>query len=391
MKEQIQDIITRFGPRPAGSEAERRAQEHVANDMLRYTDNVEVLPFMAHITAKFKKMKIYAMLYMLTLVVFWFSPTAAMIISVINTIVIVCDLMRNDGIADFLFPKKMSWNVTATLEPQGDVKSTLIFSGHMDSTNECTWWYRFKQYGAHLTIMTGLTMALFSLFLIWYVAADYFIYDDMPSYSFWLYMVFVILSPLTIIYFTFHGDLVVEGACDNLSGVILAKNIVSSFADPNHKGKSILKNTRIRFISFGSEEKGLRGSTAYVAGHLDKLREESAHLVNIDSVRDPNELSIVTGEVMSWVTFDKFLVNKTMQAFRAANIPYKSGSLPMGGTDAIPFQQKNIPSLSIIGMNMKKLDPTYHTRLDVIENVNQAALDNTKTALIELVRHWDLM
>jgi hypothetical protein len=63
----------------------------------------------------------------------------------------------------------------------------------------------------------------------------------------------------------------------------------------------------------------------------------------------------------------------------------------MGGTDAIPFQQKNIPSLSIIGMNMKKLDPTYHTRLDVIENVNQAALDNTKTALIELVNQWDKM
>jgi hypothetical protein len=38
----------------------------------------------------------------------------------------------------------------------GEVKSTLIFSGHIDSTHECTWWYRYKQYGAHVTIMAEL-------------------------------------------------------------------------------------------------------------------------------------------------------------------------------------------------------------------------------------------
>jgi hypothetical protein len=391
MKDQIQDIITRFGPRPAGSEAERNAQEFVANDMLRYTEDVQVLAFMAPLTAKFAKMKGYAISYMLALVVFWFSPTIAMVMSVINTIILVCDLMRNDGIADFLFRKRMSWNVSATLEPRGEVKSTLIFSGHMDSTNECTWWYRFKQYGAHLTIATGIVISLFSVFLVWYVAADYFIYDDMPRYSFYIYLGFVILSPLTIIYFTFHGDIAVDGACDNLSGVILAKNIVSTYADPKHRGKSTLQNTRIRFMSFGSEEKGLRGSTAYVSSYINKLREENAHLINIDSVRLPDEISIITGEIMSFVSFDKFLIGQTQKAFQTASIPVKSGTLPMGGTDAIPFQQKNIPALSIIGMNMKKLDPTYHTRLDVIENVDQKSLDNVKTALIQLVDQWDKM
>ena len=61
----------------------------------------------------------------------------------------------------------------------------------------------------------------------------------------------------------------------------------------------------------------------------------------------------------------------------------------MGGTDAVPFQQDAIPSLSIIGMNMKSLDPTYHTRLDVIDNVDQKALDYVRDGLIELVRQWD--
>ena len=92
---------------------------------------------------------------------------------------------------------------------------------------------------------------------------------------------------------------------------------------------------------------------------------------------------------MSFVQFDKGLVNKVEKAFQSVNIFYKKGALPMGGTDAIPFQQKGIPSLSIIGMNMKSLDPTYHTRLDTIDNVDQTALDNVKAALIEFVRQWD--
>jgi putative aminopeptidase FrvX len=113
--------------------------------------------------------------------------------------------------------------------------------------------------------------------------------------------------------------------------------------------------------------------------------------INIDSIRLPDEVAILTGEMMSFVNFDKFLIAQTKNAFQAKNIPVKKGSLPMGGTDAIPFQQKNIPSLSIIGINMKKLDPTYHTRLDVIDNVDQKALDNVKIALTEFIHQWDKM
>lgn len=391
MKDQIQDIISRFGPRPAGSEAEHQAQNYIANDMLRCTDDVQVLPFESYLTAKFGKMKLYAALYLMALVVFWFSPLGAAVIAVTNAIILMSDLMQNIGLADFLYPKKTSWNVSATLEPQKEVKSTLIFSGHIDSTNECTWWYRFKQYGAHLTIATGLMMVFFALFLIVYQLGDYFIYDDMPAFTFYIYLFFVIISPLTIIYFTFHGPECVPGACDNLSGIIIAKNVVSAFADPMHRGQSTLQHTRLRFLSFGSEEKGLRGSTAYVDDFIDKLRSDNAHLVNIDSVRLPDYITLVTGEVMSFVSFDSFLIDKTKKAFEKRGIPYKTARLPMGGTDAIPFQQKNIPSMSIIGMDTKKLDPTYHTRLDVTENVDQNALDNTRDALMELVRQWDKM
>ena len=388
MKDQIQDIISRFGPRLAGTDAEMKAQHYLASEMKQFADDISIEPFQAPLTAKFGKMKYYASLYLVSLVLFWYSPLAALVVSLVCAIVLVCDLMRNDGIADFLFPLKTSHNVSAILEPEGEVKATLIFSGHMDSTQECTWWYRLKTLGAHLTIACGLIIALFPLFLIWFIVSAH-ILPSASTFNIWIYSAFVLLSPVTIIYYSFHGDIVVDGACDNLSGTIISKNVVSAFADPNHKGKSTLKNIRIRFISFGSEEKGLRGSTAYIKAHLVSLQKENAHLINTDSVRLPSEICIITGEMMSFVHFDKELVKKVEKAFQSLDIFYKKGALPMGGTDAIPFQQHGIPSLSIIGMNMKSLDPTYHTRLDTLDNVDQTALDNVKVALIEFVRQWD--
>lgn len=388
MKDQIHDIIARFGPLPAGSDTEKKAQEYLATQMRQHTDDVNIESFQAPLTAKFGKMKWYAGTYLLSLILFWISPLSALILSLLCAIVLVCDLMRNDGIADFLFPLKTSYNVYATLEPQEEVRSTLIFSGHIDSTNECTWWYRLKAYGAHLTIACGLLIASFPLFLIWFVIAAH-CFQSTVEFNTWLYFAYVLLSPLTIIYFSFHGNIVVDGACDNLSGIVISKNVVAHFADPQRKGYSILKHTRIRFISFGSEEKGLRGSTAFCKTHLAELQKERAHIINTDSVRLPEEINIITGELMSFVTFDKTLVSKTEKAFNSINTPIKKGSLPMGGTDAIPFQQRNIPALSIIGMNMRSLDPTYHTRLDTIENVGQQALTSVRDGLIELVKQWD--
>jgi hypothetical protein len=388
VKDQIQDIIARFGPRLAGSEAEKKAQEYIASDVRKITEHVLLEPFQAPLTAKFGKMKWYAFAYILSLFLFWFSSISALVVSLINATVLVCDMMRNDGIADVFFPMLTSYNVSATLEPQGDVRSTLIFSGHIDSTQECTWWFRLKQYGAHTTIAAGLLIVFYTVFLIWFVAFSYLVPASAPINT-WIYFAFVLLSPLMIVYLSFHGDIVVEGACDNLSGVVISKNVFSSFADLNNMSRSILQHTRLRFISFGAEEKGLRGSTAYIKAHIADLKKENAHLLNTDSVRLPEHVSIVTGEIMSSVTFDAALVDKTEKAFQSLHIPYKKGKLPMGGTDAIPFQKRGIPALSIIGMNMKSLDPTYHTRLDTIDNVNQQALDNVRTGLIALVKQWD--
>lgn len=53
--------------------------------------------------------------------------------------------MYRDVLTNFPGKLQTSSNVEATIEPTGEVKSTLIFSGHMDSTLEYRWWYKYGE------------------------------------------------------------------------------------------------------------------------------------------------------------------------------------------------------------------------------------------------------
>ncbi len=145
----------------------------------------------------------------------------------------------------------------------------------------------------------------------------------------------------------------------------------------------------MRVISFGSEEKGLRGSKAYVAANLAQLRDEKANLVNIDTIRVSDSVSLVNREPMANVVHSIELERRLTNSFANNNYAIPVNALPMGGTDAVPFSKNNIPAISIIGVPSDKLDPTYHTRLDTVDMIEPQALERVKNALIDFARTWD--
>lgn len=181
----------------------------------------------------------------------------------------------------------------------------------------------------------------------------------------------------------------VDGACDNLSGVAIAYEIFKKFADEKNRGKSVLQNTRLKFVSFGCEETGLTGSFNYVEQQKEILKTENTHLINIDSIRLPEEVIVIEQEMMSGTNYSTDLINRIQHSFKEKSIPLKTGKTPIGGTDGVPFNRAGIPAVSIIGLSMKKLDPTYHTRRDTIENLNPLALENTMNGLVQFVKNWD--
>ena len=325
----IEEIITKFGPRPAGTDAEKNAQLFIYNKAAELTDQREFLPFDEYLDARFGKLRYYVAIYFITLGVYWLSPVIASVMAFINIAVATLDmLMYQDILTSFPGPKRTSSNVTATLEPQGEVKSTLLLSAHMDSTYEFTWWYKLGQTGVVLTLASFILMVIQLILNLKHSLSP----APIDNY---IWLLLVILSPLTIFTWGMLGKDAVPGAQDNLSGIAIAYEVLKTFADPNHKGRSVLKNTRLRFVSFGSEEKGLFGSRAYAALKKEELKAENAHLLNIDNVRVVNKISIIHRELLSGTSHSPVLIKGLQDSFTALNIPYKMAVAPIGGSDAI--------------------------------------------------------
>lgn len=379
----IKDIIARFGPRPAGSEAELQAQRYILSKCLEHTDNARYLEFEDHLDARFGKLKYYVVMYFAALVLFHFSKQAAVLVAALNVLVLMLDLMMyRDVLTTFPGKRKVSANVDATLEPEGEARQTILISGHMDSTLEYTWWYRLGQWGIVLTILAGVLMALQFIFLVASLIIQ-------PSLAYKLWWVFLALSPITWVYWDMYGKEAVPGAQDNLSGIAIAYTVFSSLANPNRKGYSVLQNTRIRFVSFGSEEKGLVGSRAYVRAWKDELKQQNAHLINIDGVRLVSEIGIVEKEQMNGARHHASLVQGLLQSFKHENIACKKVGVPFGGTDAVSFTRVGIPALTIIGMSATEYDFTYHTRHDVVENIEPQSLELVAKAIQRFIKDSD--
>lgn len=379
----ITDIINRFGPRLAGSEAEKNAQLYIAELCKKYTNNVSFLPFDEHLAARFGKLKYYVAFYFISLALFWVSAEAALAVSLVSVFFLAADMMMyRDVLTSFPGKLETSSNVEAVLEPQGEVKSTLIFSGHMDSTREFRWWYKLGQLGIVLTVVAGVLMALQLIFLLVYVITGF-------ANAEYVWGLFLLLSPVTVVYWSMHADEVVPGAQDNLSGIAIAFDTFKTFADANNMGKSTLQHTRIKFVSFGSEEPGLCGSRAYAQLKKEELRKENAHLINIDGVRVTNEVAVVEKELMNGTKHSPVLLNGLRESFKQQNIPLKTGSVPIGGTDAVSLARVGIPTVTVIGISSSKYDFTYHTRHDVIENIEPQSLENAKNGIVAFVSNWD--
>jgi hypothetical protein len=372
----IEDIISRFGGRYFGSEAEKNAQLYTAGILGKYCDKVDVEEFQSPLEAHFQSLKGFCLVYVVVLVLMKVDIRIAAALGIVNSILFLGHFVTYRHWLDFLFPQKTSYNVIGQIEPTGQVHHTLIVAGHIDSVKEFKWWYRLKQTGAVLTILAGFVIPLLGI----YALLGLFISANWYGYGWW---VFAILTPILIVFFDMHGTRVVDGASDNLTGVAMAVEMAKVFSQQK------LKHTRLRLISFGSEEAGLRGAWAYAKRHKEQLLKEKAFLFNLDTIKDTEHLTIGTGEVNTLVFYKAEHIKMVEDAFMAAQVPVKKLPLSVGASDASAFHIEGLPAICVIGMDSGKLDPAYHTRLDVIECINPEALQAMKKVMIQYINTLD--
>lgn len=373
----VDHIIRSFGPRRAGSEAERRAQQFVAEQLDTFCDRVEVQPFLDALTAKFSSLRLFCALHWAALVLPVVSVPLALAVSALNAVLYVGHFVMYRNWLDPLFPKRESRNVAGIIEPTGEVRRTLLFAGHMDSTPEFIWWYWFKDWGIRMMVVAGLSMVLLPLYLTIALVLGWEVWNG------GLWWGFVVTAPLGLTFFFIHGNRVVDGAQDNLSGVAVAHAVGKRLAAQR------LRHTRIMVVSFGAEETGLKGSGAFVRHYHAELTAVPHHLINLDGILDIDHMHIIRSEPSIPASHDPALIERTSAAFTRHGLPPKQGTIPVGATDASSFSRNGLSALSIVGLPMDRLHPTYHTRLDTIDCLTPATMDLMVDVLVDLATEWD--
>ncbi len=395
MKRFIVEVIGKVGGRLAGSREEEAGQEMAREAMEKFCHCAEIQTYDAPMESMHGSLKIFSAGYLLALALSWISPAAAFLVALANAFLFLGHFLTLRLWLDFLFRKSPSWNAEGVIEPREDVRATVIFAGHMDSTKEYRFWHRLGMGGIFLTWTACAIILLLPAFLCLDLLFTRLIQGPLPAWMAHYRLSFLLLSPSLAALAWMRSDRVVPGAQDNLSGVAVALGAARALAcageDWNEKTvpAPVLSHVRVRVVSFGGEEAGLRGSMAYTRRFRDRLLAEKAVLVNLDGIMRQRDLAIVTGEVSIGVRYPRDVVEDLGRAFVGRALLPNHTVIPQGFTDGAAFAREGIPAVAILGLPTGHLDPTYHSRRDTPDHVEDKALEVTRDVLVQFAKNLD--
>ena len=336
----------------------------------------------------------------------WIATITTLVLSILAPLMFTLEFFFGKELVDPLFKQKQSQNVIGMLRKPGTiaVKRLLILSGHHDSAPENTC-LRFLSYinrvltakdrhdsaredtrlrilgfGFYLlsaTFLLGLVLMLVMsvVQLVGVITNNAGIVR--AGTLGWILMIYPIVPAILFGLFSVKGGKdggTVPGAVDNLAASALVVTMSRFLVkNPTH----ISEGTEIRFISFGSEEAGLRGSRRYVKRHLDELRRLDTRLLNIEMVAYP-EISILSSDINGTVKNSSEMVQSLITAAETARVPYKVSSASIGvGSDAAPFTQAGLKAATMLPFQVPQQTVAfYHQRWDTPENLTIEPLIN---------------
>ena len=400
----VKKICAEVGPGLPGTSQERQRAEVIKNELETHlgTGNVAVEEF---IFAPDAFLSTYPGGFCMLLAVLlnistghftgispWVTSIAAVVFAILSPLMFILEFLLSLEVFDPLFPKKKSLNVIGSLrKPEaGDVKRLLILSGHHDSAPENTW---LRYTGVGFYILSAIyIIGLITLLVMCITQLAGLILGNQAIVDFgtigWVLLVFPIVP--AIIYVLFlnrrgkNGG-IVPGAADNLSACAVAVAMCRFLAN---NPAYIPDNTEIRFISFGSEEAGLRGSRRYVERHLDELKRLDARVLNYEVVAYP-VISILTSDVNGTVKNSPEMVKSVVSAAERAGVPFKMGAATIGaGGDSAPFSRVGLKALSLLSFKIPQQQfAFYHQDRDTPEVLSIEPLLNVLKLTLEWIRN----
>jgi hypothetical protein len=267
------------------------------------------------------------------------------------------------------------------------VRRLLILSGHHDSAPENTW-LRFLGYGFFFLAATyciGLiTMLVMNIIQLTGLITGSSELVQAGTLG-WVLLIYPTLPSILFVLFFTRGKKNggnVPGAMDNLSACAATVAMCRLLVE---YPSIIPDETEIRFITFGSEEVGLRGSRRYVERHLDELKHLDARLLNYEMIAHP-EIIILTSEVNGTVKNSPEMVRSVVVAAERAGVPYRAKPATLGtASDAGPFSRAGVKATTLNPFKIpQQMVAYYHQKWDRPEVLTEEPLYN----VLKLTYEW---
>ncbi len=373
------EILEKTGPRLTGTEACKLAGENLKSNLEKYCDATFSEKFQCSRDAFLHFIRYFSISYVLAFIFLWMGGYwiyGAAIITTIGCLIALFEFVLYWEFIDPLFKKTDGYNISGTIQPQQEVKQTIILSGHYDSPHV----FRFLNQNQKLyKIRVILNTVLYFLITCGSLWATYQLITDIRGFSTSPTLLYILGAGLIFMsqYFFFVSWEVSPGAGDNLISAVMVIKLSELFS--NHKSdNSLLQHTRLVFLCPDAEESGLRGAREYVRQHRDELQSTPAYNINMDSIYRLQDLRFLETEINGSIPLDKDIREKCSDISKSLGYEIPSLKMPFGGgsTDAAEFAKAGIPALSIIGLDttFTSGEVPYHTSFDTVDRIEPHAV-----------------
>lgn len=350
-------------PRLTGSEGCIKAGDLIKSTLETKCDDVKIQEFSHRPTGFLKFLPWSGGLHIVALILLFLNyEFIAIGLFFLNALIFVSQLLFYWGLFDFPFKKEVGRNILGTIEPKGEVKQQIVFSGHYDAP------YIFQlldKIPKYYPIVFGI--ALFSVLLAFFgtlILKQYLVYK----------IILGVLSLSTLSFFVFTRDEISPGAGDNAIAVGLISEMINIFTLDNNR----LSNTRLVIAALDAEEAGLNGARAYVNEFQDDLLSIPTFNFNIDSIYGMEHIAIFTRDLNSIrkLSMDEALIIQELGKELGHEIALSKMPIGGGSTDSAEFSRIGVDSIALVGLDLKTIgqNTPYHSSRDIMDALSKESI-----------------
>lgn len=383
IKEHVRQLSVVIGPRGSTTEEERKAADY-AESVYR---EIGLSPLREHFTSAKSAWYPFALgtlLMLLAETVYWFfefiGAVLASIIAVIALPSLILELSFRPNPFRWILPKGQSQNVSAAIEPTGEVKQVIVLVGHIDThrmpiSHRSLRWLSFFKRLTTTTFLSGVLMLvlfILSLFFDWVLLR-------MLTLLFAIPILLLFLMAVSADRTSFSS-----GANDNASGAAIVMGLAARLAE------APLNHTKVWAVNCGCEEVGSYGAAAWVDSHIDEL--DGAIYLTLDNVggTEAGPCYLTKETLIIPFASDIDLVRLADQVSRD-NHTLGAYSTEMRGayTDGAIGIKAGLRCLTFVGYRRDGVIPNWHQPSDIFENVDWDVVKRTEEFVWLLIEALD--